>query len=263
MRTWRLILSGNEDAYMNMALDEAIATLVQEGKLPPTLRFYGWEKTSITIGAFQRINEVNTEYCLKKGIPIVRRPTGGRAILHGKDLTYSFSSPNNPPYFSEGLLQTYGYISRAFLLGFKALGMDVQMKSRREKGRVLTGSSLCFQSVSYGEITLEGKKLIGSAQKRWKRGFLQQGSLMLSIDADEMKRVFKKVKADQIISAMTSVYEHYPHITTGQLIKEISSAFEDVFSIRFLQEEPTQEEIALARKLIEEKYSSPDWLNYR
>ncbi|NOX20700.1 MAG: lipoate--protein ligase family protein [Nitrospirae bacterium] len=263
MNKWRLIDSGNEDAYFNMALDEAIAVHVQDHNCPPTLRFYGWNKKSITIGAFQSINDLNIQYCNERNIPVVRRPTGGRAILHGNDLTYSFSSINSPPFFSEGLLQTYGFISRAFLLAFRSLGMEVQMKNRKEKGKVLTGSSLCFQSVSYGEITLQGRKLIGSAQKRWKKGFLQQGSLMLKLEADEMKRVFKRVKADQILSSMTSVLEHYPQISTDLLKKEITRAFEEVFSVRFIHDEPTRDELSLASRLVHEKYSSSEWLNYR
>lgn len=263
MNIWRLIDSGSEDAYMNMALDEAISIKVQDGDSPPTLRFYGWIKTSITIGAFQGIKEINTQYCKEKGIPMVRRPTGGRAILHGKDLTYSFSSLNTPPYFSDGLLKTYGHISMAFLQAFLCLGMNVQMKSRREKGRVLTGSSLCFQSVSFGEITLEGRKLIGSAQKRWKKGFLQQGSIMLDVDVEEMKKVFNRVNSREILSSMTSVNEHYPWITIEEIKREIIRAFEDTFSARFISDSPTKDEISLARRLIKEKYGSSEWLNYR
>ncbi|RMG75025.1 MAG: lipoate--protein ligase family protein [Nitrospirae bacterium] len=260
---WRLIDSGSEDAYLNMAIDEAIAMMVLEGNSPPTLRFYGWKGRAVTLGAFQRLSEINREYCEKSFIPLVRRPTGGRAILHGEDLTYSFSSLNSPPFFSENLLKTYAYISQAFLKGFMKMGVDVEFKKRRERGRVLTGSSLCFQSVSYGEITLKGKKLIGSAQKRWKRGFLQQGSLLLKTNADEMERVFLRAKGEEILKSMVGLFEVYPMIKPEDLKSAFIKGFEEVFKVSFRPEGLTQKEIELAQRLVREKYKNPKWLNYR
>ncbi len=260
---WRLIDSGKEDAYMNMALDEAIASRVLEGASPPTLRFYGWKTPSITIGAFQKLSEINMDYCRDMGIPVVRRPTGGRAILHGADLTYSFSSQNIPPFFSESLLKTYGYIAQAFLKGFREMGFDVELKTRRERGQVLTGSALCFQSVSYGEITLKGKKLIGSAQKRWQKGFLQQGSLLLNTNAEEMERVFGTATRDSILSSMIGLLDVYPDIDLKKLKQAIIKGFIEVFNGEFKPSSPTREELNLAEKLCRDKYTSPEWLNYR
>lgn len=260
---WRLIESGKEDAYMNMAIDEAIASSVLEGASPPTLRFYGWKTPSITIGAFQRLSDINMDYCRDMGIPIVRRPTGGRAILHGNDLTYSFSSPNTAPFFSEGLLKSYSYISEAFLRGFREMGIPVQLKSRRERGRVLTGSALCFQSVSYGEITLNGKKLLGSAQKRWKRGFLQQGSLLLKTNSEEMQRVFNRATRDSILSTMTGLLDVYPEIDLKTLKEAIIKGFKEVFNAEFKYSSLTTDERSLAEKLCREKYARSEWLKYR
>ncbi len=248
---------------MNMALDEAIALKVLEGTAPPTLRFYEWRRPSITLGAFQKVSEVNLKYCSERAVPVVRRPTGGRAILHGNDLTYSFSSLNSPPFFSESLLKTYSYISQAFLRGFRSMGFDVELKTRREKGRVLTGSALCFQSVSYGEITLKGKKMIGSAQKRWQKGFLQQGSLLLVADAEEMEKVFGTATRDSIISSMIGLLEVYPDTNLKKLKQAILKGFEEVFNVKFQKSSPTEEELKLAERLVKEKYSTIQWLNSR
>ncbi|RME63307.1 MAG: lipoate--protein ligase family protein, partial [Nitrospirae bacterium] len=195
------------DAYENMAKDEAIALSVKDGKSPPTLRLYQWDRTSVTIGRYQQVSDVNLSYCRENGIPVVRRPTGGRAILHGRDLTYSFSSRTDGPFSSSGLLETYSLLSRAFLVAFRSLGLEVQWKSRKERGSVLTGSPLCFQSVSFGEITIEGKKVMGSAQKRWDDAFLQQGTIMLEIEHQLQEQLFKGTTATGLRETMVGVFE--------------------------------------------------------
>src|SRR5208337_3548714 len=111
-------------------------------------------------------------------------------ILHGDELTYSFSA-RNEGLFSQGLLDAYRKISTAFSLGLQRLGLSVKMKTRRERGNILERSPLCFQSTSYGELTVNGKKLIGSAQKRWADSFLQQGSIPYTIDHTALAAVFK------------------------------------------------------------------------
>jgi lipoate-protein ligase A len=256
---WRLIDSGTCDAYMNMAIDEAIAISVRQGMVPPTLRFYQWQRPSITLGCYQRSEEVDLLYCKKNNIPVVRRPTGGRAILHGEDLTYSFSSKNNSPYFSEGLLKTYNHISAAFLEALKSLGFHAVMKTRKEKGRILTGSSICFQSVSFGEITIDNKKVIGSAQKRWKDGFLQQGSILLRLGTEEMLKVFRDSRTEEIVSSMTGLYHYQPSMDTERLKEMIRNAFEETFGVELNSSSLTEEEYSLAIKLCNEKYIRKEW----
>ncbi len=175
---WRLIDSGPQDAFYNMALDEAIASAVRENVSPSTLRFYGWTLPSISIGCFQKTDNLDLGYAFLAGIPVVRRPTGGRGILHGDELTYSFSSPNEGA-FAGGLFESYQALSAAFSLVFSRLGLLIETQKRKHApGR----SPLCFQSASFGEITVGGKKIIGSAQRRRRNGFLQQGSIPLNID---------------------------------------------------------------------------------
>jgi lipoate-protein ligase A len=190
MTSWRLIDSGPCDAPYNMALDEAIAAAVRNGHSPPTLRFYGWCQPSVSLGAFQKITDIDTGYCAANDVQVVRRPTGGRGILHGEELTYSFSAKNEG-LFSQGLLDAYRKISAAFSLGLQRLGLSVKMENRRGRRSNLERSPLCFQSTSYGEITINGKKLIGSAQKRWGDGFLQQGSMPYTVDFTALAAVFK------------------------------------------------------------------------
>jgi lipoate-protein ligase A len=236
-----------------MALDEAIATEVLKGNAPPTLRFYGWEKASVSIGSFQKIADVNLPYCISNNIPVVRRPTGGRAILHGDELTYSFSSGNGG-FFSGGLLDTYRQLSTALKSALDMLGLDITMKTERESGETLARSPLCFRSTSYGELSYKGNKLIGSAQKRWKDGFLQQGSLPYTIDVEATQRIFNLAASSDMRDGMVGLRDVLPAFDPEQLKEAIRMSFEKTFRIRLLRSGIPPEEIRLARELEAQRY---------
>jgi lipoate-protein ligase A len=261
--TWRLIDTGPAGAAYNMALDEAITVTVLNKKTPPTLRFYGWSVPSVSLGCFQRIAEIDLDYCRESSIPVVRRPTGGRAILHGEEVTYSFSSRNSPPYFSDGLLSTYGHIGRAFYDALRSLGLDVKIRKRREKGRTLAGRALCFQSVSYGELSIMNKKVVGSAQKRWKDGFLQQGSIQMVIDPIMMGRVFKGADRESICSSMVGLNSLMPGLSPERLKRAVIESFQDLFGVGLVEMDITKDEKDLAEKFLKEKYQTQEWTFYR
>ncbi|MFN3480459.1 MAG: biotin/lipoate A/B protein ligase family protein [Thermodesulfovibrionales bacterium] len=254
MKVWRLIDSGEGDAFFNMALDEAIATFVINGTAPPTLRFYGWEVPSVSLGHFQKIDDINLNYCSENNLPVVRRPTGGRAILHGDELTYSFSARNEDG-FSGGLMESYSLIGNAFLEALRMLGLDAEMMQRRQKGSILTRSPLCFNSTSIGEISLRGIKLIGSAQRRWKGGFLQQGSIPYSIDLEKTKGIFRVMPESISLRGIGS----FINIDMGSIKKAILKAFEKTFNINLVLSCLSRDEIFLAERLQKEKYLLPEW----
>src|SRR3989338_7304887 len=130
MQTWRLIRDGFNDGFYNMAVDEAIASAVENGISPPTLRFYGWKSSTLTIGYSQKIDKkIDIEYCRKDGIDIVLRPTGGRAVLHDKEVTYSIISPRDNPLFPDNISGTYKAISEALAKGLSFLGIDANLNS--------------------------------------------------------------------------------------------------------------------------------------
>jgi lipoate-protein ligase A len=242
-----------------MALDEAIAVCVRRGSAPPTLRLYGWDRPSLSLGCFQDASDINLEYCSAKRIPVVRRPTGGRAILHDKELTYSFSARTVTGPFSKGLLDSYREISIAFNLSFRKLGIHAESKKQREKGRVLAGSPLCFQSSSYGEILIDGKKLVGSAQKRWDDGLLQQGSIPYSHNRKELCSLFGADRCSALRECMSGVKELLPQLDEEVFKETIRDSFEETFGIRFVNALPYQEELSLALDLEEGKYLEPEW----
>ena len=259
---WRLVDSGPCDAFYNMALDEAIAAEVRQGSAPPTLRMYGWDRASVTLGCFQKASDINIEYCTFHYIPIVRRPTGGRAILHGDELTYSFSAKTDSGLFSHGLLDSYNKISMAFLTAFRKIGVKAETKKEREKGRVLSRSPLCFHSSSFGEVLIENKKLVGSAQKRWSDGLLQQGSIPYVSEEKKLEGVFGAEKTASLKAYMKALKDVMPLLDESAFRKAVVSSFEEAFGISLLLSAPSREESLLAEEFLHRKYLQAHW-NFR
>ncbi|MEO5357650.1 MAG: lipoate--protein ligase family protein [Nitrospirae bacterium YQR-1] len=252
-----------------MALDEVLAENVVSGKSPPTLRFYGWLVPSITIGAFQKISDINLPRCHELNIPVVRRPTGGRAILHGKELTYSFASPSksaggcaglpaNIP-FTDNLLDNYKLISTTFHRAVQDLGIDVNISHRRlHRKSPSYGKPLCFTSTSFSELTvLSGGayyKVMGAAQKRFDGGFLEQGSVPLLTDMALLQELF--TETDGLLPGLNTFKDD---ITIDSLTTGVIRAFEETFNIVLKEEPLSSEEKKYAELLEKEKYASSDW----
>src|SRR3972149_6488404 len=146
---WRFIDTDSCSASYNMALDEAIATTVRKGSSPPTLRLYGWNVPSVSIGYFQKVRDIDFDYCIEKSISIVRRPTVGRAILHNNEITYSLSLKSGDGNFSKGLLDSYRRISAAFVSALRKPSDPPCCWERIACWQAARCSG--FKSVSYGE----------------------------------------------------------------------------------------------------------------
>jgi len=247
-----------------MAIDEAIARLAIEGNAPPALRVYGWSRPSVTLGRFQRTADVDCEFCAAKGIPIVRRPTGGRAILHGDELTYSFSSPANRASVAGGLFQSYATLSRAFLLAFLSLGLEVEA-SGRKKGARPDRSPLCFSSTSFGEITLRGRKIIGSAQRRWPGGMLQQGSIPFGASQHDTMDIFSRTPMHDgnKTGSLMGLHEVDTSITYESLKEALLMGFQRALGVSLVETSLSAEEIETAAILEEKKYSQERWNHTR
>lgn len=259
---WRYIDSGLCSASYNMALDEAISISVRKGVSPPTLRLYGWNIPSVSIGYSQKISDIDFDYCKKKGIPIVRRVTGGRAILHSNEITYSFSVKTDDGLFSKGLRDSYKKISIAFVIFLSKIGLSPEVRLLRDirHSSPITRHSkspLCFESISYGEITVNNKKIIGSAQKRWTDGLLQQGSIPISIDRDEIAKIFRlKSFGGEKITGLGEILYNFNY---EELKNIIMISFEEAFGKKLLSLPLSTEETSLTLELESEKYISPDW----
>jgi lipoate-protein ligase A len=177
---WRLILTPPAPGAWNMALDEAILEAVGKNQVLPTLRLYAWDPPCLSLGFAQHVKDVDQQVLQYNGWQLVRRPTGGRAILHTDELTYSVIAPLNEPRVEGGVLESYFRLSLALRSALEDLGLP----ARADKEYALphgaqAAGPVCFEVPSNYEITVYGKKLVGSAQARRKEGVLQHGSLPL------------------------------------------------------------------------------------
>lgn len=193
---WRFLDSGANTAEFNMALDEELLRSVAEGGEPATLRFYTWSPPAVSLGRFQRVETaVDMDACRRLGISVVRRITGGRAVLHNHELTYSIISRTDDPMFPNDVLGTYKVIAEGLIAGLRVLGISAEMVSRSCRYAALVKRHAkepsCFSSPSWYEILVNGKKIIGSAQRRIRGAFLQHGSILIGHDPKLESRVIR------------------------------------------------------------------------
>src|SRR5512135_2247801 len=162
---WRLLNTHHLDGATNMAIDEAISRAVQANRVPPTLRFFGWQPACLSLGQAQPGSDVDREACRLAGVDVVRRPTGGRAILHTDELTYSVIAPDDDPRVVGTIVDSYQRLSEGLLRGLMLMGVPTQ-QAERPDGHNQDAGPVCFEVPSNYEIVFGGKKLVGSAQMR-------------------------------------------------------------------------------------------------
>jgi len=165
------------DGASNMAVDCAILEAVAAGDQPPTLRLYGWAPFCLSLGYGQRMRDVDLDALAERGWQLVRRPTGGKAILHGDELTYSLCLPLDHPMADGDVVESYRRISAGLLRALECLELCVQAHPQSERPRHANLGPVCFELPSHYEVSFGGRKLIGSAQLRRKGGLLQHGTL--------------------------------------------------------------------------------------
>lgn len=187
MNSWRFIDSGPNIGAYNMAIDEELLAKAQLGGKTPVLRFYGWSPPAVSLGRFQKIETaVDAAACKELGFDIVRRITGGRAVLHHHELTYSVIARIDNPLFPPNVLGSYKVIAAGLVAGLTNLGVSAEMVSRTGRHASLVNKSdkdpSCFSSPSWYEIVVDGKKIVGSAQRRQSGAFLQHGSILIGYD---------------------------------------------------------------------------------
>jgi lipoate-protein ligase A len=265
-----------------MALDEALLDSVIVGA-DPVLRFYTWEPATLSLGVNQPLGEVDPAECERRGFGLVRRLTGGRAVLHGPELTYSVIVPENDPRVSGGVVESYRKISAALVTGLRLRGADVVLaepsralhRALAEARRLgeLDGESdgshgaVCFDAASDYELTAGGKKLVGSAQARRGGALLQHGSILLDIDWDAWVSVFRyrtgegrERAALKLPTRMTSLsHELGRPVSPGEAKAALQEGFAGAFGIVLAPGEPTVDEASAAQWLAAEKYGTDSW----
>ncbi len=182
MSVWRFIDTGLGNGASNMAVDEALLKGAAAGTTPPTVRVFGWDPPTVSTGHSQTVlRELDLAACERAGVGIVRRPTGGRAVLHAGELTYSVVAPVGTEPLGESIMETYLAISRALLAALSALGVraDLEQVAAPARARDEEAAPPCFASAGRYEVVVGGRKLVGSAQRRSGRAVLQHGSLLI------------------------------------------------------------------------------------
>jgi len=182
---WRLILDGNLPGAANMARDVAILDAVSAGEAPPTLRLYGWDPPCLTIGKHQGLDAVDLAFCRAEGIGVVRRPTGGRALLHHLELTYSVVAPLGTPPLPMALQEAYRLICGALVKAARKLGIAAELTGTEVNLRLPNPTSTvpCFEAPAEGEVVVGDRKLIGSAMRAHGGCILQHGAILLDWDS--------------------------------------------------------------------------------
>jgi lipoate-protein ligase A len=236
MDTWRLLIEPPQSAAHNMAVDEAVAASCRAEVAGPTLRLYAWERPSISLGYFQRPDEiVNLDRCRDAGVPVVARTTGGRAVYHHHEVTYSLVAPIPHPLFPPTIKGTFAAVARALAAGLAELGVtvDAWIDDRGSATRSTPGarSPFCFESVSWYEITLGGKKLIGSAQRRWKTAFLQHGSLLLAYEPEAAAPWFRAASGSPASHRVTGLNTDGRSFTHEEVCGALVVGWERTFGI--------------------------------
>ena len=233
--SWRLIEDPPRSGAENMATDEGLLRDAANGEEVPALRFYTWDPPAVSLGRFQdERTAVDARACRRLGIDVVRRITGGRAVLHHHELTYSIVARTDHAIFPNALLGTYKVIAEGLLAGLGNLGIQAEMVSRScknaERIRKRTSEPACFASPSWYEILVNGKKIIGSAQRRVPGAFLQHGSILIDRDPSLEASVIPGGSGEGV----TSIREVLGHaVTTAEVRAEFVRGFSDALRIRF------------------------------
>ncbi len=265
---WRFINTEENNGFYNMALDEAILRCVSYGKSLPTIRFYKWNPAAISLGVFQSAKkEIDFLSCKKNGIDIVRRLTGGRAVLHDKELTYSIIVPESYNNISDSINESYRYFSEGLVQGYKNLGISASVAIKcLKKPKDLT-SAACFDAPSNYEIVVRNKKIVGSAQVRKMGVILQHGSILYKLDNDKLFSCFnydseeKRDRIKQIFSTkatcINDVLER--EVSWDELCEAFFKGFEQGLRIKLQVDELTSAERDMANELLN-KYTSQEWV---
>ncbi|HLA08683.1 MAG TPA: biotin/lipoate A/B protein ligase family protein [Anaerolineales bacterium] len=266
MTPWRLLLTPPARGAWNMAVDESILYHIGRGDSSPTLRLYSWNPACLSLGYAQPFADVDISRLKQHGWEVVRRVTGGRAILHTDEITYSVIAPDHEPGVSGTVLESYNRLALALLLAVKNLELAVELKEGKTN-QTSTPNAVCFEVPSTYEITVDGKKLIGSAQARRKDGVLQHGSLPLTGDLTRICQVLgfenesARVSASNRLQARAATVESALGRAVGweTAAQAFIHAFETQLGLSFEKGGLSESESKKADELVKEKYDHRSW----
>ncbi len=265
--TWRLLITDPAPGSWNMAVDEAIAILAAAGRSPTTLRFYSWQPPTVSLGRHQPLADIDRDRLERAGYGLVRRPTGGRAILHIDELTYSVAGPAGDGTLSGPVLDTYNRLSEGLMLGLRRLGLPVNKAPAGARAGAEAGP-VCFEVPSAYELCVDGRKIMGSAQSRRRGYVLQHGSLplwgditrlvdVLAVPDEEAREAWRAALARRATTLEAALGRR---VSFWEAAAVLVDGLTSVLGIDLEEGRLMDEELTLARELEAMVYAHPDWL---
>jgi lipoate-protein ligase A len=247
---WRLFLDGAASGARNMAIDEALLLCATPGSTP-ILRFYSWNPPCVSLGRFQNIESLNSSLVTRQS-PLVRRPTGGRAIWHQHEITYAAVLREEilPPD-ARSVVGSYEWLSRGFIAGLQELGVPAQLAPSEAKA---ARTENCFASAARSDFVVDGRKLIGAAQCRKNGALLQHGSLLLDIDEDAWRDA-----VGGSLQGMISLSHLGVRASRDEIIAALCAGVAQTLGATFTTGALSAAQAQMALTLENEKYTLADW----
>lgn len=261
--TWRLLVTEPLDGATNMAVDEALLRARIQASGPPTVRFYGWRPATVSLGYAQPLDEtVDRTRCRALGIGLVRRPTGGSAILHEppeREVTYSVVAREGDFPGAADVLETYRVLGQGLAAGLGRLGVAAELAPLARGRRAGAGSpAFCFRRAGAYEIAVGGRKLVGSAQRRQRGAFLQHGSVLLDADADRIRAVFPhEPEPTTGMTTLADVLGRSPGFDA--VVDVLAAGLAEALGVPLVPASLSAHEGALVEALVLGKYGSEPW----
>jgi lipoate-protein ligase A len=252
-RQWRLVVDGNLPGARNMARDAAVLEAVAEGKAPSTVRLYGWDPPCLSLGRHQGLEAADLAFCRAEGLDVVRRPTGGRALLHHFELTYAVIAPIAEGPLPRGLQETYRVICSALVSAVRTLGVDAELTGGEVNLQLPSPRTTvpCFEAPAGGEVVIGGRKLIGSAMRAHAGAILQHGAILLDWDgrlqAGAMGLADDATLRLQVTTLRDELGRKLPRAVLEETLVE---AFGSELGVEFETEQPSDAERAREQALI-------------
>jgi lipoate-protein ligase A len=261
--SYRFLDTGVKSAALNMAIDEAVLLSHLRGETPPTLRAFAWEHPAISLGRFQDVErEILVESCARRGIGLVRRPTGGRAVLHVNEFTYSMtvSTEYGVP---TGVVAAYSWLAQGIIAALKPFGIHSEVSTNRVSKQQ---TAACFAFSTQADLTSNGRKLVGSAQVWKENSVLQQGTIPLEDGGPLLFSLLRYPSEEERQAALAtyqeataSIHRFAPGVTWEEMRAAFQRGFSQALGVPFEGGSLTEGEWRLAQELATTKYAHLDW----
>ncbi len=261
--SYRFLDTGAKSAALNMAIDEAILTFHLRGETPPTLRAFAWERPAISLGRFQNVErEILEEECAERSIALVRRPTGGRAVLHVDEFTYSMtvSTDYGVP---TGVVAAYSWLAQGIIAALERFGIHSEVSTNRVSKQQ---TAACFAFSTQADLTSNGRKLVGSAQVWKENSVLQQGTIPLEDGGPLLFSLLRYPSEEERQAALAayeeataSIHRFAPGVTWEEMRAAFQRGFSQALGVPFEAGSLSTGEWRLAQELAATKYAHLDW----